>query len=283
MFKTNYHSHSEFCDGSGKLEDYVKSAISKSFDVFGFSGHAPLPFENDWTMARSALEGYLNETKRLKTAYKNIINLKIGLEIDYIEGKMAPSDQYYKDLQLNFIIGSIHVLPDINTGEYLGVEYTKSEMEQLINDTYRGDAKPLVKEYYRLVRKMSKKGGFEILGHIDVVKKTNINSIYFNETEKWYKNEIELTLACIAENNQILEINTGKVLSDPTRIYPSPWILQIANEYKIPVMLNSDAHRPDRIDNYYNEAKKMIIKAGYTELMILKEDRWISDTIDLKT
>ena len=45
MLKTNYHSHSEFCDGKGKLEDYVKSAISKGFDVFGFSGHAPLPFE----------------------------------------------------------------------------------------------------------------------------------------------------------------------------------------------------------------------------------------------
>ncbi len=280
MFKTNYHSHSEFCDGTGKLEDYVKSAISRGFDVFGFSGHAPLPFENDWTMPKSVLQDYLNETKRLKSAYKNIIDLKIGLEIDFVESKMGPSDQFYKELQLDFIIGSIHVLPDIITGEYLGVEYTKSEMEQLINDTYNGDAKPLVKEYYKLIRNMSKKGGFEILGHLDVVKKTNINSIYFDETEKWYKDEIELTLECIAESDQILEINTGKVLNDPTRIYPSPWIIKIARKYNIPVMLNSDAHRPDRIDNYFDEAKKIILNAGYTELMVLKEDRWISDCID---
>ena len=279
MFKTNYHSHSDFCDGTGKLEDYVNSAISKNFDIFGFSGHAPLPFENDWTMPKSVLKDYLDETRRLKKAYKDIINLKIGLEIDYIEGKMAPSDQFYKDLQLDFIIGSIHVLPDINTGEYLGVEYTKSEMEQLINDSYNGDARPLVKEYYRLVRNMSKRGGFEILGHLDVVKKTNINSIYFDETEKWYKEEIELTLQCIAENKQIIEINTGKVLKDPTRIYPSPWILEIANEYKIPVMLNSDAHKPDRIDNYFAEAKEIIINAGYSELMVFKEDKWEWDII----
>ena len=279
MFKTNYHSHSELCDGTGKLEEYVKSAINKGFDVFGFSGHAPLPFENDWTMAGLALKDYLNEKKRLKTAYEDIIDLKIGLEIDYVEGKMAPSDQFYKNLQLDFIIGSIHVLPDINTGEYLGVEYTKREMEQLINDTYKGDAKPLVKEYYRLVRQMSKKRGFEIMGHIDVVKKTNIDSIYFNETEKWYKNEIELTLACIAENNQILEINTGKVLTDPTRIYPSPWILKMANEFKIPVMLNSDAHRPDRIDNYFDEAKEIILNAGYSELMVFTGTKWVSDKI----
>ncbi len=279
MFKTNYHSHSEFCDGTGKLEDYVKSAISKGFDVFGFSGHAPLPFENDWTMQKSVFNGYLNETRRLKEAYKNIINLKIGLEVDYIEGKMGPKNQYYKDLNLDFLIGSIHVLPNIKTREYLGVEYTKNEMEQLINETYNGNTRALVKEYYRLVREMSRKGGFDILGHIDVIKKTNINSIYFDETEKWYKDEIELTLRCIADNNQIIEVNTGKVLKDPTRIYPSPWILKRANDFNIPVMLNSDAHRPDRIDNYFDEAKKIIMDAGYTELKILKGTEWEFDTI----
>ena len=280
MLKTNYHSHSEFCDGTGKLEDYVKAAISRGFDVFGFSGHAPLPFENDWTMQESVFKDYLNETRRLKETYKNIINLKIGLEVDYIEDQMSPANQCYKDLNLDFLIGSIHVLPNIKTGEYLGVEYTKSEIEQLIKETYNGDARLLVKEYYRLVRKMSKDGGFDIIGHIDVVKKTNINSIYFDETEQWYKKEIELTLLSIAENKQILEVNTGKVLKSPTRIYPSPWILKMANDHNIPIMLNSDAHRPDRIDNYFDEAKEIILNAGYSKLMILEENNWISACID---
>ena len=279
MFKTNYHIHSDFCDGTGALEDYVKSAISKGFDVLGFSGHAPLPFDNDWTMPKSILKDYLNDSKRLKKVYKNIINLKIGLEIDYIEGKMAPSDQFYKDLNLDFLIGSIHVLPNIKTGEYLGVEYTKSEMEQLINETYSGDARPLVKEYYRLVRDMSKKGGFEIIGHIDVVKKTNINSVYFDETEDWYRKEIEETLVCIADNKQIVEINTGNIFHDKSRIYPSPWILKMARRHDIPVMLNSDAHRSDRIDNYFDEAKKIIVNAGYTELMVFTGGKWESDKI----
>ncbi|MCD6397162.1 MAG: histidinol-phosphatase, partial [Spirochaetaceae bacterium] len=264
MLKTNYHSHSEFCDGTGLLEEYVTSAINKEFDIFGFSGHAPLPFKNDWTMSKKDLLPYLIETKRLKENYKNDIELKIGLEIDYIENKMTPADKFYQDLELDFIIGSVHVLPDKNTGEYLGVEYTKKEMEQLINDTYGGNARQLVKEYYRLLRSMSSNGGFDIIGHIDVIKKTNVNSIYFDETEKWYKDEIELTLQYIAKNKQILEVNTGQVLNNPERIYPSPWILKMANEYDIPIMLNSDAHRPERLDNYFDEAKAIILDAGYT-------------------
>ncbi|MEA1911538.1 MAG: histidinol-phosphatase HisJ family protein, partial [Spirochaetota bacterium] len=111
MFKTNYHSHSEFCDGTGNLEDYVKAAINKGFDVFGFSGHAPLPFENDWAITESGLKEYLKEIKRLKYKYKDIINLKRGLEVDYIEEMMSPSDQYLKDYNLDYIIGSVHVIP----------------------------------------------------------------------------------------------------------------------------------------------------------------------------
>ncbi len=280
MLKTNYHSHSEFCDGTGLLEEYVTSAINKEFDIFGFSGHAPLPFKNDWTMPKKDLLPYIIEAKRLKENYKNDIELKIGLEIDYIENKMTPADKFYQDLELDFIIGSVHVLPDKNTGEYLGVEYTKKEMEQLINDTYNGNTRSLVKEYYRLVREMSKKGGFGILGHIDVIKKTNVNSIYFDETEKWYKDEIELTLQCISKNKQIMEVNTGKVLKDPTRIYPSPWILKLANKYNIPIMLNSDAHRPDRVDNYFEKAKTIILDAGYTTLKVLKENYWKDEHIN---
>ncbi len=279
MFKTNYHSHSVFCDGTGELEDYVKSAISKGFDVFGFSGHAPLPFENDWSIPKSAIEKYIREGKRLKEIYKGTIDLKIGLEIDYINELSNPTSQHFKDLKLDFIIGSVHLLEEKQSGEYLAVDYKKSEIERLISNTYNGNATLLVQDYYKKIRIMSEKGGFDIIGHLDVVKKTNINSLYFDESEYWYKKEIELTLECIAENKQFIEINTGNIINDISRIYPSPWILKLANKHNIPVMLNSDAHRPDRIDNFYTQAKTVILNAGYTELMVFRNDKWESDRI----
>jgi histidinol-phosphatase (PHP family) len=280
MFKTNYHTHSSFCDGTGLPEEYVQSAIKKKFDVLGFSGHAPIPFENDWAINQTSLNEYLKDLKTLKETYGDRIDIYMGLEVDYIENKMAPSDKFYKDLKLDFIIGSVHMLPDRNTGEYLSVDYTKKEIEQLINDTYNGNAKKLVKEYYRLIRKMSDSKGFHILGHLDVIKKRNIDSLYFNETENWYKEEIEDTLLCIAKNKQIMEVNTGQILKDPSRIYPSPWILKKAGEYNIPIVLNSDAHRADRIDNYFEEAKDIIKMSGYTELTVLKNNKTFNDSLN---
>lgn len=279
MFKTNYHSHSEFCDGTGKLEDYVKSAINKDFDVLGFSGHAPLPFERGWTIPTTKLKSYIDELKRLQSTYKEKIDIKIGLEVDYINNIMGPADSFYKKIGLNFIIGSVHLLSDGETEGYLSIDYKKSEIEQLINKTFGGDARLLVKKYYNKIRHMSEQRGFDIIGHLDVIKKNNINSIYFDETEDWYKKEIDITLECIAANKQIIEINTRNILHDPSGIYPSPWILKMARYYDIPIMLNSDAHRPDRLDNYFKEAKTMILNAGYSEFKVLIGDTWIDDKI----
>ena len=245
----------------------------------GFSGHAPLPFESDWTIPKASLETYIDELKRLKGIYKEKIEIKIGLEVDYIKNIMGPSDSFYKEIGLDFIIGSIHLLPDGKTEGYLSVDYKKSEIEQLINQTFGGDARLLVKEYYSKIRDMSDRGGFDIIGHLDVIKKTNINSIYFDETEDWYKKEIDVTLECIAANKQIVEINTGNILKDPSRIYPSPWILKLAKDYDIPIMLNSDAHRPDRLDNYFKEAKIMALNVGYSEFKVFIDDKWINDKI----
>ena len=46
----NFHTHSNYCDGKGLLDEYVAQAISLGMLSLGFSSHAPLPFESSWCM-----------------------------------------------------------------------------------------------------------------------------------------------------------------------------------------------------------------------------------------
>ena len=39
MIKTNYHTHSTFCDGKNTPEEMVLKAIEDNFDILGFSSH----------------------------------------------------------------------------------------------------------------------------------------------------------------------------------------------------------------------------------------------------
>ncbi|MFP4618272.1 MAG: histidinol-phosphatase HisJ [Spirochaetaceae bacterium] len=272
---TNYHTHSSFCDGKGQLEDYVKYAISRGFHALGFSGHAPLPFPNDWTMNEENLSTYIREVLDLKERYRDSLEIYLGLETDYLDKKHNPAHPKYKALGLDYQIGSVHHLYSPERTEFLQVDYTKEELELLLKDTFDKDIKALVSTYYRMVREMVQTGGFEILGHLDLVKKQNRGNVYFDETEKWYKREIEKTLETVAETDVILEINTGAMARGYTaEPYPSPWIIDRAAELKIPVTINSDAHRPEWLDYGFEEAENLARAAGYSSKIVYTEGEW---------
>ncbi len=254
--------------------------MEKGFDAIGFSGHAPVPCKTNWTMTKEGLSKYIQVLRKLKKIYSERIEIKIGLEIDYITNLAGPADPFYRKIGLDFIIGSVHLFPLGKTGEYISIASNKKNIEQLINVTFKGDARLLVKKYYKNIREMSDLGGFDIIGHLDIVKKINIDSVYFDETEECYRSEIDKTLKCIAENKQIIEINTGNILKNPSRVYPSPWILKRVKEHNIPIVLNSDAHRPDRIDNYFGEAKTILKTAGHTEVRVFIGNKWTNDKIN---
>jgi histidinol-phosphatase (PHP family) len=56
---------------------------------------------------------------------------------------------------------------------------------------------------------------------------------------------------------------------------PSPWILHEARQRDIPVMVNSDAHRPEHLDGMFPEAVQILRDAGYRAQRQLTRRGWI--------
>ena len=48
----------------------------------------------------------------------------------------------------------------------------------------------------------------DIVAHLDRVKKLNSGNRYFDENERWYQEEVSLTLEAIASSGSIMEVNT---------------------------------------------------------------------------
>ena len=72
---TNYHSHTNFSDGSDNPVDYAESAIANNMLAYGFSCHAPVEFECNWTIQPQKLTSYLSEIDRLKKQYASKIQI----------------------------------------------------------------------------------------------------------------------------------------------------------------------------------------------------------------
>jgi histidinol-phosphatase (PHP family) len=263
----DYHCHSRFDDGHGELEEYVQAALGKGLRTLGFAGHAPVPFACTWTIPSALLPEYLETARRLQSTYRGRIELLVGLEVDYIPEIITPTAASIRALNLDFTVGSVHFIGRLADGRLWTADGPPEELERGIAETFGGDMCKTVEEYYRRMRDMVSKTPPDIIGHFDVVKKNNRGSKYFSEDAPWYRAAVCRTLDAVAASPCILEINTGGIVRGTSgALYPSEWILAQCLKRDIPVMINSDAHRPDQLDGYYNEAAALLKGIGFQKL-----------------
>lgn len=281
MFKTNYHIHTNYCDGQDSMEDMIQSAISRNFNSIGISSHAPLDYQNDWTMPQNKLSQYFDELTSLKRGYQSQINIHSGLEVDYYMHSQELSKSvkhYFKDL--DYWIGSIHCLGMMSDGEVAYIDDTAENFKKGIEDLYYGDAERAVCDYYKSIGDMAEKFHPDIIGHIDLIKKNNQDQKFFDENAEWYQEAWREALIKIKKSGSILEINTGGAFRYGMRcLYPSQDILKTAIQMQIPLTINTDAHCTKAIDFMIDSMMKKIKNLGAQSVMYYDGKKWISQNI----
>ena len=274
MIKTCYHTHNHYCDGKGKPKAYAESALEKGFDALGFSSHSPWP-DSSCGIKEKAVPKYIKEIQSLKEQYAGKLDIYLGLEIEYFPGMSSAADEYYETLPLEYRIGSLHSLWDEVEKKWYAIDGPVDEFKHIVNDMCGGITENLVRRYYGHIREMIGIGHIDILGHLDLIKKHNRDDAYFSEEASWYREEVLATLDTLKDSGIILEVNTGGICRGYTdTVYPSPWILEESRKRDIPVQLNADAHSPENLDFYYEEAGRIIEEAGYEDVRLLLDGVW---------
>ncbi|MCD7976597.1 MAG: histidinol-phosphatase [Tannerellaceae bacterium] len=265
MQLSNYHSHCTFCDGRSGPEDFLKFAIAKGFRAYGFSSHSPLPFETFWNMSAGDVPEYLTEINRLKEKYEEQIEVYTGMEIDYLDESYNPSISYFRELPLDYRIGSIHFLPvsSVLTEENMVcIDGKFADMRKGIEKYFDGDVRKLVAQYFNSSMNMVESGGIDIVGHMDKVYMNSSRYEIFSPEADWYLRPFKDLLKLISEKGLMVEINT-KNMARKKETFPHLQFLPLLNEMKIPVIVNSDCHFPDLVNDGREEAFMLLKEAGF--------------------
>lgn len=276
MTWTNYHGHSNYCDGVGHMEDYVIEAIKLDIKSMGFSSHAPLPLDCPWAIPIAKLSEYLEEAQLLKERYKDQIQLYTGLEVDYIPEIIGPMHQNLANLSLDYNVGSVHFVDQFPDGVHFEADGSRQVFVKAIDQIFSGSAQKLVCRYYELIREMLTVSKPTILGHMDKIKIHNVQEVLFDESSDWYKNEVKITLDTLAKSGALLEVSTRGIYKKKCKeTYPSPYILEEAFKRDIPIVINSDAHHPREIIFNFDFARNILLEAGYSTTWKLWDDNWV--------
>jgi histidinol-phosphatase (PHP family) len=262
------HTHTIYCDGKDDIETMCKAAYKKNLFAIGFSAHAPIEkqigMQTGWTMKEENLNKYVTEVLAAKKRWQDKLSVFLGLEVDYIKNKRSALDNDITALNLDYIIGSVHYLSPENGALPFTIDGPIEEFEKGLKEGYKGDAAALMRDYYKTQTEMISKGGFDILGHSDIIKKNTQNkNLWSQEIEINCQREVA---KAAAKAGIVIEVNTGGINQKRTKdVYPSLSFLKIINENNIPVIITADAHRAKDIDGNYKNALQTLALAGFKE------------------
>jgi histidinol-phosphatase (PHP family) len=255
MITVDYHTHNYRCGhAQGQIEDYIKAGISKGLTEIGISDHIPLYFMNGddpvpgQAMAKTELDGYVDEVLKLKERYAGQINVRLGIESDYIENMESTYAEILAKYPFDYVLGSVHHCFDAH-----------------VYHQRRWDAKPdpmtVYTEYYRLVKKSAQSGLFDILSHTTAILAYSPRPLPA-ELDALQDD----ALNTVRDSGVCVEVNTSGYRKMRTEPFPSPRTIAKAVELGIPLTFSSDSHRPDEVAHAKEQTEALLIAQGVTAL-----------------
>lgn len=259
MYLVDYHIHTQRCGhASGEDREYIEAAISRGLREMGFSDHVPRFYQPKDTktaitergMNAEDLEGYVRAVSAYRKEYPEL-KIKLGLEVDFVPGWEKEIERIASMYPWDYLIGSVHFIPEWNYG-------------YIVRETEHGPEE-IYPEYFKKVAEAAESGLFDVLGHIDLPKRS------FERLAPEVMADLQQELAeRLGKAGAVIELNTygirgGKIKN--VGLYPDEQLLRFCREQGVRVTLGSDAHRPQDVGADFEQALKLMRSAGYTEIV----------------
>ena len=252
--KSDFHIHTGYSDGSGSVDDIAQAAVKKGLRQITITDHMPLPFATRYAVAEDSLGRYRTEIAEAQEKYAGVLQINMGLEIEFISDHRS---WIYSLVEhgWDYLIASIHHLPGKDSLHL--VNGTREEFDGLLQKLgFNG--KTLCERYYLTLQEAVLTGWFDIVGHLDVVKKHNAGDKFFNESSQWYRSLVLETLDIIKAQDMMVEVNMGGFNQPAAQQYPSSWVIREAVNRNIRIVLSSDSHTPDSLGQHFNIIEDII-------------------------
>ncbi|TCS82552.1 histidinol-phosphatase HisJ family protein [Tepidibacillus fermentans] len=261
---TDYHVHLETGPYTIEwLEKYVEVAIQRGITDLGFSEHgyrfkqSKAILYNPWIAERQTedINEYVNLILQAK---EKGIDVKLGIELDFIPGKEKEIEDFLKPYPWDYVIGSVHWIDD------WGFDLT--EMREKWNQ--RSILK-VYEEYFWRVERLLESMQFDILGHVDVIK-------VFGHRPSEEEQEQLLALydrlvPLIQQSGITVEMSTAGLRKPVGELYPAPLLMERLTKAQVPMMINSDAHRPEHVGEDYDKGIDYLRSYGVNEVSIFEQ------------
>lgn len=248
----DYHTHTPLCrHAEGHPKEYAAAAWGLGLPELGFSDHSPMKQNfDDWRMQWEEFPRYLEMVEEAREAFPGL-PIRLGLEVDFLEGGEAWIEELAQQADFDYLIGSVHYLApgwDVDNPRHLS-RFAKDGVEEIWA------------LYFKVYEKAVRSGLFDFMGHPDLVKKFGHRPA--GDLRRFY----EPVVQALADANVAYEINTAGWRKDAREQYPAREFVEMAFNAGVRLVINSDAHHPSEVGAGFQEAMTLAREAGYTQTL----------------
>lgn len=231
----------------------AQAAQAKGLQVLGLAEHVFQMEEARAPLAHMPLEGPMHtfagySEQVQKVAHDTGLDVRLGLEVDFIPGKNEQIQASLQAYPWDFLIGSIHQVDDI----------------RFENGVYRSREEGEVcwLRYFALLRKAVTSGYFSVVSHPVRMRRKNP---YLPPN---YREELERLAAEATRCNVALELNGYDVLRYPELV--TQLALACARQ-QTPISVGSDAHIPKEVAQAHKQTEEIMRNAGISQVRIWRQ------------
>jgi len=250
MFDTHVHSHHS-PDSQAPIEALARAAIARGLRGLTLTEHAEW-YPEDPAYGFLDMDTYLSELDAVRVNVQGEIQVLAGLEMGNPHEFPDEAKALIAAYPLDLVIASVHWIE----GE---PGWERVAFGEGLTETYE--------RYLREVVAMVSQADFDVLGHLDLVRRDSWALFHRTIPLDGFMDLIDQILCQLIAQQRALEINTSGLRNGLGSTLPDLQILQRYRELGGElVVFGSDSHRPDDLGYGFEVARGLMEAIGLTRI-----------------
>ncbi len=260
------HTHTDISpDSDAPVREMLQSARNQGISVYAVTDHIELCryysqcFYGAYPRNEEDFFNYAERWERAMTqnqVMKHMINQDMifvsGIELGEPDADFPLAESLYKDVRLDFIIASLHELPD--KLDFYFLDYAQENIDSLLET------------YFSELLKIAEWGYFDVLGHITY-------PLRYIEGDAGIPVDMGKYVDCIAEifkavirNGKGIELNTSGYRQSYGKPFPDESLLKLYRDLGGEILsFGSDAHKPEDVGGGIVQGVQLAKMCGFSK------------------
>lgn len=270
MYLADYHTHTRISPDAGRtMTEMAEAALAAGLDEICFTDHMEpvdwgvvTPRESyDW-------EGLWADFQEAQARLGDRIQMRLGIELGDVPWNVENTERLLAQAPpLDFVIGSIHMLPESYHGTDLYFFDPADEAAARIG----------IADYLAQVRKLAEWGRFSVLGHMTLPLRYLNENRGFHLTFDGFEGEMESIFRILIQKGLGIELNTNR---GNTPLPDEKWLRMYRSLGGEIITLGSDAHRRRDVGCAIRERQQLLRQCGFTRFCTFDKMRPVWHELD---